>query len=99
MVAAYVEYPKRERNRRHLKIYFECLPMVTAAVDKDLIKKNPCRGFVLKNDNMTLQKETFLPEEMLQRLVATHLRARKPEIHRIHLRSMHCGGVGATQAS
>ena len=45
--------------------------MVTAAVDKDLIKKNPCHRFVLKNDNMTLQKEILLSEE-IQQLMATH---------------------------
>ena len=64
--------------------------MVTAAVDKDLIKKNPCRGFVLKNDNMTLQKEILLPEE-IQQLVATHFEGEKPEIHRAFIFGLYTG--------
>ena len=61
MVAAYVEYLKENGTGDGPKIYFRMFKrMVTAAVDKDLIKKNPCRGFVLKNDNMTLHNETLL---------------------------------------
>ena len=64
--------------------------MVTAAVDKDLIKKNPCRGFVIKNDNMTLQKEILLPEE-IDRLVATHFKGERPEIHRAFIFELYTG--------
>ncbi len=54
MVAAYVEYLKENGTGDGPKIYFRMFKrMVTTAVDKDLIKKNPCRGFVLKNDNMS----------------------------------------------
>ena len=52
-----------------LKKYTFCTPFQEsqahskcAAVDKDLIRKNPCPGFVIKNDNMMLQKEILLPE-------------------------------------
>ncbi|WP_289870350.1 phage integrase SAM-like domain-containing protein, partial [uncultured Duncaniella sp.] len=54
MVGAFVEYLKANGRGDGPKAYFRLFKrMVTAAVDKDLIKKNPCRGFVIKNDNMT----------------------------------------------
>lgn len=91
MVAAYVEYLKENGTGDGPKIYFRMFKrMVTAAVDKDLIKKNPCRGFVLKNDNMTLQKEILLPEE-IQQLVATHFEGEKPEIHRAFIFGLYTG--------
>lgn len=52
--------------------------------------KNPCRGFVLKNDNMTLQKEILLPEE-IQHLVATHFEGERPEIHRAFIFGLYTG--------
>ena len=64
--------------------------MVTAAVDKDLIKKNPCRGFVLKNDNMTLQKVILLREE-IQQLVATHFEGEKGDIHQAFIFGLYTG--------
>lgn len=61
MVGAFVEYLKANGKGDGPKAYFRMFKrMVTAAVDKDLIRKNPCRGFVIKNDNMTLQKEILL---------------------------------------
>ena len=91
MVAAYVEYLKENGTGDGPKIYFRMFKrMVTAAVDKDLIKKNPCRGFVLKNDNMTLQKEILLPEE-IQQLVATHFEGERPEIHRAFIFGLYTG--------
>ena len=99
MVAAYVEYLKENGTGDGPKIYFRMFKrMVTAAVDKDLIKKNPCRGFVLKNDNMTLQKEILLPEE-IQQLVATHFDGEK-ERFTVPSSSVYIPGcVGATQTS
>ncbi len=50
MVAAFVEYLKANgKGDMAPKAYFRMFKrMVTAAVDKDLIKKNPCRGFVIQ---------------------------------------------------
>ncbi len=91
MVAAYVEYLKENGTGDGPKIYFRMFKrMVTATVDKDLIKKNPCRGFVLKNDNTTLQKEILLPEE-IQQLVATHFDGEKGEIHRAFIFGLYTG--------
>lgn len=91
MIAAYVEYLKENGTGDGPKIYFRMFKrMVTAAVDKDLIKKNPCRGFVLKNDNMTLQKEILLPEE-IQQLVATHFEGERTEIHRAFIFGLYTG--------
>ncbi len=91
MVAAFVEYLKANGKGDGPKAYFRMFKrMVTAAVDKDLIKKNPCRGFVIKNDNMTLQKEILLPEE-IDRLVATHFKGERPEIHRAFIFGLYTG--------
>lgn len=91
MVGAFVEYPKANGKGDGPKAYFRMFKrMVTAAVDKDLIKKNPCRSFVIKNDNMTLQKEILLPEE-IDRLVATHFKGERPEIHRAFIFGLYTG--------
>lgn len=91
MVAAYVEYLKENGSGDGPKIYFRMFKrMVTAAVDKDLIKKNPCRGFVLKNDNMTLQKEILLPEE-IQKLVATHYEGEITAVQRAFIFGLYTG--------
>ena len=91
MVGAFVEYLKANGKGDGPKAYFRMFKrMVTAAVDKDLIKKNPCRGFVIKNDNMTLQKEILLPEE-IDRLVATRFDGEKTEIHRAFIFGLYTG--------
>ena len=91
MVGAFVEYLKANGRGDGPKAYFRLFKrMVTAAVDKDLIKKNPCRGFVIKNDNMTLQKEILLPEE-IDRLVATRFDGEKTEIHRAFIFGLYTG--------
>lgn len=91
LVGAYVEYLKANGKGDGPKAYFRMFKrMVTAAVDKDLIKKNPCRGFVIKNDNMTLQKEILLPDE-IDRLVATHFKGEKTEIHRAFIFGLYTG--------
>ncbi len=91
MVGAFVEYLKANGKGDGPKAYFRMFKrMVTAAVDKDLIKKNPCRGFVIKNDNMTLQKEILLPEE-IDRLVATHFKGERSEIHRAFIFGLYTG--------
>ncbi len=91
MVAAYVEYLKENGTGDGPKIYFRMYKrMVTAAVDRDLIKKNPCRGFVIKNDNMTLQKDILLPEE-IHKLVATHFEGERTEIHRAFIFGLYTG--------
>ena len=91
MVAAYVEYLKEHGTGDGPKIYFRMFKrMVTAAVDKDLIKKNPCRGFVLKNDNVTLQKEILLPKE-IQQLASTHFEGECVEIQRAFIFGLYTG--------
>lgn len=91
MVAAYVEYLKENGNGDGPKIYFRMFKrMVTAAVDKDLIKKNPCRGFILKNDNVTLQKEILLPEE-IQILMATHYEGENTDVQRAFIFGLFTG--------
>ncbi len=99
MVGAFVEYMKANGRGDGPKAYFRLFKrMVTAAVDKDLIKKNPCRGFVIKNDNMTLQKEILLPEE-IDRLVATRFDGEKPRYTGLSFSVFIPGRAGATQAS
>lgn len=91
MVAAYVEYLKENGTGDGPKIYFRMFKrMVQAAVDKDLIKKNPCRGFVLKNDNMTLQKEILLPEE-IKILMATHYEGENTDVQRAFIFGLFTG--------
>lgn len=91
MVAAYVEYLKENGSGDGPKIYFRMFKrMVTAAVDKDLIKKNPCRGFILKNDNVTLQKEILLPEE-IQVLLSSHYEGENTAVQRAFIFGLYTG--------
>lgn len=91
MVAEYVEYLKENGKGDGPKIYFRMFKrMVTAAVDRGMIRKNPCSGFVIKNDNMSLQKDTLLPEE-IHRLIATHFPGENAEIHRAFIFDLYTG--------
>lgn len=82
MVGAFVEYLKEIGRSDGPKGYFQLFKrMVTAVVDKDLMKKNPCRGFVIKNHNMTLQKEIFLAEETVLWLLISTVRKRRYTVY------------------
>lgn len=91
MVAAYVEYLRENGKGDGPKVYFRMFKrMVNAAIDKDLIKKNPCCGFVIKNDNMALQKEILLPEE-ISKLMATHYEGENTEVQRAFIFGLYTG--------
>lgn len=91
MVGAYVEYLKEHGKGDGPKIYFRLFKrMVAAAVDKDFIKKNPCRGFVIKNDNMTLQKDILLPDE-IQKLASTHYEGEIVDVKRAFIFGLYTG--------
>lgn len=62
--------------------------MILAAVEKDIIRKNPCTGVSIKKDYGQLKKD-ILSQEEITTLVATHYDKENPDIRRaFHLLSV-----------
>lgn len=64
--------------------------IIKAAVDDDVIHKNPCTGVVIKIDDNTLTKDVLSIEEM-QQLIATHYPGENTDIRRAFIFCMYSG--------
>ncbi|WP_301197009.1 phage integrase SAM-like domain-containing protein, partial [uncultured Muribaculum sp.] len=62
-------------------VYGRFKKMILAALDKDIIAKNPCRGVSIKKDYGQLKKEILSQEEIVL-LANTHYEKENPDIHR-----------------
>ena len=71
-------------------VYGRFKKMILAALDKDIIAKNPCRGVSIKKDNGQLKKEILSQEEIVL-LANTHYEKENPDIHRAFIFCLYCG--------
>ena len=71
-------------------VYGHFKKMILAALDKDIIAKNPCRGVSIKKDNGQLKKEILSQEEVVL-LANTHYEKENPDIHRAFIFCLYCG--------
>ncbi|MCM1005318.1 MAG: site-specific integrase [Prevotella sp.] len=91
LVGAFVEYLKANGTGDGPKGYFRWFKhMVNAAVEKELLRKNPCAGFSIKYDNMALQKDILTPEE-IQTLGSTHYEGEHREVQRAFMFGLFTG--------
>ena len=71
-------------------VYGRFKKMILAALDKDIIAKNPCRGVSIKKDYGQLKKD-ILSQEEITKLVATHYDKENPDIRRAFIFCLYCG--------
>lgn len=71
-------------------VYGRFKKMMLAALDKDIIAKNPCRGVSIKKDYGQLKKEILSQEEIVL-LANTHYEKESPDIHRAFIFCLYCG--------
>lgn len=91
MISRFVEYlQKRFRGDGPHTLYGRFKKVVKAAVDADVLRKNPCTGVVIKIDNGALKKDILSVEEM-QQLIATHYEGENPDIRRAFIFCLYCG--------
>lgn len=64
--------------------------MILAAVEKDIIRKNPCTGVSIKKGYGQLKKD-ILSQEEITTLVATHYDKENPDIRRAFIFCLYCG--------
>lgn len=91
LIGAFVEYLKSHGTGDGPKGYFRWFKhMVNAAVEKELIRKNPCNGFSIKYDNMALQKDILTADE-IQKLAQTHYEGEHTEVQRAFMFGLYTG--------
>lgn len=71
-------------------LYQRFKKVIKAAVDKDVIRKNPCNGVSIKVDKNKLTKDVLSIEEVTK-LVATHYNRENPDIRRAFIFCLYCG--------
>lgn len=91
MITGFTEYlQKRFRGDGPHTLYGRFKKIIKAAVEADIIRKNPCIGVIIKIDNGALKKDVLSIEEM-QQLIATHYAGENPEIRRAFIFCLYCG--------
>ena len=91
IVIAYVGYlQNRFVGEGPHTVFARFKKIIKAAVDADVIMKNPCDGIVIKIDSNTLKKEVLSIGE-IQRLIDTHYEGESTDIRRAFIFCLYCG--------
>ena len=91
MMVSFTDYlQKRFRGEGAHTLYARFKKVIKAAVEDDVIRKNPCTGVSIKIDGGTLKKDVLSIEEM-QRLIATHYNGENPDIRRAFIFCLYTG--------
>ena len=91
LMRSFTEYLiKRFTGEGAHTLYARFNKMILAAVEKDIIKKNPCTGVSIKKDYGQLKKEILSQEEIVL-LANTHYDKENPDIHRAFIFCLYCG--------
>lgn len=91
MAAGFTEYLQRRfKGEGPHTLYARFKKIVRAAVDADVIYKDPCAGVVIKIDSGTLKKDVLSIEEV-KTLIATHYPGENPDIRRAFIFCLYCG--------
>ena len=91
MIIGFTDYlQKRFKGEGAHTLYARFKKIVKAAVEDDVVRKNPCAGIVIKVDNNTLKKDVLSIDEM-QQLIATHYEGESKNIRRAFIFCLYCG--------
>lgn len=91
MMAGFTEYLQRRfRGDGPHTLYGRFKKIIKAAVEADVIRKNPCAGISIVIDENTLKKDILSIDEM-QRLISTHYSGENPNIRRAFIFCLYCG--------
>lgn len=91
LMRSFTEYLiKRFTGEGAHTLYARFKKMILAAVEKDIIRKNPCTGVSIKKDYGQLKKD-ILSQEEITTLVATHYDKENPDIRRAFIFCLYCG--------
>lgn len=91
MMLGYTEYLQRHFNgETPHTLYARFKKVILAAVDKEVLRKNPCRGVSIKVDKNKLTKDILSIEE-IQKLIATPVDRENPNIRRAFIFCLYCG--------
>lgn len=91
MIVGFTEYLQRRfRGEGAHTLYARFKKIVKAAVEADVIRKNPCAGVVIKVDNGALKKDVLGLDE-IQTLIATHYKGENGDIRRAFIFCLYTG--------
>lgn len=71
-------------------LYARFKKIIKAAVEADVMRKNPCNGVIIKIDNGSLKKEVLSVVE-IQCLISTHYTGESADIRRAFIFCLYCG--------
>jgi Site-specific recombinase XerD len=90
-IVGFVEYLQRRfRGDGPHTLYGRFKKIIKAAVEEDVLLKNPCTGVFIKIDNGALKKDVLSIEEIKQ-LVSTHYEGENPNIRRAFIFCLYSG--------
>lgn len=91
IVAGFVEYLTGYCKGDGAKSYYQRFKkVINAAIDQDIIAKNPCKGIVCKGDDQALRKDILSIEEVEQ-LIATTYTGQNPNVRRAFIFCLYTG--------
>lgn len=91
MVVTFTEYLQhRFKGEGAHTLFARFKKVIKAAVEADIMRKNPCNGITIKIDNGQLKKDVLSVEEM-QQLINTHYAGENPDIRRAFIFCLYCG--------
>lgn len=91
MIEAFTEYLQhRFRGEGPHTLYARFKKIIAAAVDKDVMRKDPCHGISITIDNGSLKKDVLSIDEIKQ-LITCHYQGESVNIRRAFLFCLRCG--------
>lgn len=91
VVVAFTEYLQhRFKGEGAHTLYARFKKIIKAAVEADVIRKDPCTGVIIKIDSQQLKKDILSLDEV-QQLIATHYPGENPDIRRAFIFCLYCG--------
>lgn len=91
MIQGYTEYlESRFNGETPHTLYSRFKKVIKAAVDTDVIRKNPCNGVSIKIDKNKLTKDILSLDE-IKKLIATPNERENPNIRRAFIFCLYCG--------
>lgn len=91
MIGAFTEYLQHKFNgETPHTLYARFKKVIIAAVERDVMRKNPCKGISIKIDKNKLTKDVLSQDEIV-RLVATHYDRENPNIRRAFIFCLYTG--------
>lgn len=91
MIEAFTEYLQhRFRGEGPHTLYARFKKIIATAVDKDVMRKDPCHGISITIDNGSLKKDVLSMDEIKQ-LITCHYQGESENIRRAFLFCLRCG--------